>query len=165
MKKAGVKSAQEIKIEANKKEYDALNPDVWKKTFFDKTTGGFLATELKRILQAKKSKNEMAKFKKEQSQLMTMAKGGFRAKHIDDSGLIKFDGYVNDISAELKKLSGDGNIINEAKDAVKAKQANLVVFEFEKETKAIYKELLELKKMKINGYYWFKGGESNIYEF
>jgi hypothetical protein len=94
-----------------------------------------------------------------------LAKNGYRVLHINDTGVIKYDAYVNDIASELKRLSSENNIENEAKDAIHVKKAKLVVFEFEKETRAIYKELDNLVKVKIHGMYWFKKRESKIYSF
>ena len=163
VKKAGVKFPEELRIEANKQEYNSLNPDVWKKSYFDKDSGGYVAVEHERILHSKKSKNEKTKFKKEYDQCMVLAKNGQKIKFISDAGG-GFDIYLNDIAAELKRLSSHNNIVSEAKDAVRNKKAKLVVFEFEKESKAIYTELLKLKKMGISGRYWYLG-EGRIYDF
>jgi len=147
-----------------KQEYDSLNPDVWKKNYFNKENGGYLVTEHKRVQQSTKSKNEKLKYEKEKNQCMVLAKNGQKIKLIDDSNG-GFDIYMNDIASELKRLSSDNNIGSEAKDAVFNKKAKLIVFEFEKESKAIHTELSELVRKGYHGKYWFKGRESKIYNF
>jgi hypothetical protein len=71
IEKAGVATAQTgndpqpaQRIEANRQKYNELNPDQWKKLYFDDETGGFVAAEHARIAQANKSKREMKNTKK-----------------------------------------------------------------------------------------------------
>ena len=161
MKAAEVKTPE---ARISKKEFEALNPDKWKKDAFNKENGGYLATEHARIAQSKKSKNEAAKYNKEKEMCTTLANAGNRVKHVSDTDG-GFDIYLNDVAAELKRLSGHNNIVSEAADAVKSKKAKLVIIEFDKEIKKIYTELSKLNKKKIHGKYWFKGRESKIYDF
>jgi SPP1 gp7 family putative phage head morphogenesis protein len=157
-------NAENAKIAEYKKEYNSLNPDVWKKNYFDEQTGGYLATEHARINQAKKSKKEGAVFNKEQKQCMLLAKNGDRVRHINDSNG-GFDIYLNNTAAELKCLSSELNIENEALNATRKKKAKLVVFEFEKETRQIHTKIKKLIELKIHGKYWFKGVDVKIYDF
>lgn len=74
------------------------------------------------------------------------------------------DILLDNTTAELKKLSSHNNIVKEAKDAIKKKGAQIIVFEFEHNTKEIHQQLLILYKSGIKCKYYFKDVPTKIYE-
>lgn len=70
---------------------------------------------------------------------------------------------IDGIKADLKRLSSHNNIIKEAKEAVRKQGADIVIFQFEKETEQIHLELQNLKKLGFWVIYFFKGREDEVF--
>lgn len=148
----------------NKKEYDKL-PGAYRRAFFDKKTGGYLAIHKQRIIRSQVSKNEKLKFEKETRMATVYARNGFRMQLLEEHpGTPSPDALANGIPAELKSTASHNNIVKAAKKAIRKQGAQLVLFEFTEDTKEIHEELLELKRQGIKTYYYFSGKESDIYE-
>src|SRR5690606_33735568 len=83
---------------------------------------------------------------------------GFEVEMLEEvPGRPSVDIRFNGIPADLKKTGSHNNIVKEAKDAIRKKNAEIVVFEFTKETPAIYAEIERLKQMNIKALYYFTG--------
>ncbi|MDR1129458.1 MAG: hypothetical protein LBK96_00570 [Prevotellaceae bacterium] len=142
-------------------EYDSN----WERAYFDEHNGGYLVIDKERIEHSKTSKNEKEKFDKEYGMSMVLAQNGYRIEMLKErSGISSSDITINGINADLKCVSSHNNIVRDAKKAVRKQGAEIVVFEFEKETKEIYLELLKLKKEKISVYYYFSNDKTRVYE-
>lgn len=145
--------------------FNAFPDKLWEKTYFDKETGGFLVTEKDRIASSKKSKNEMTKYIKERDSALIYAQNGYRIEHLKEVPRVPSpDVRINGKFADLKRLTGHNNIVREAKNAVRNQNAELVLFQFDVETEAIYKELNAVKREGINAYYFFTGRQTDIFK-
>ena len=154
------KTATNIK-EARAK-FDSYGSE-WEKTLFDEDSGGYLVTEKSRITQSQKSTNELKKFDKEQDMCKTLACNGFAVEHLDDKKGESYDIHLNGIKADLKKTGSHNNMVNYAKEAIREQGAEMVVFEFEKETEEIHAEIKRLQSKKISGIYYFTKKNKAVY--
>jgi hypothetical protein len=136
---------------------------IWRLDYYTDNEG-MLQTSRNRIIESKLNKQELAKFEKEHNMSLTLAKNGHIIVYretIEGS----FDIFLDDKPAELKKTSGIRNIGKYAKKAIHKQDAEFVVFEFESESKEVYKEIESLKSKKIHGYYFFSKKKNKIYPF
>jgi len=138
--------------------------DNWKLDYFDDNTSGYLVTEKGRIMQSEKSKNETIKFLKEQEMCMTLARNGHKIEHLDDKWGESYDIHIDGIKADLKKTRSHNNIVNYAKEAIRDQGAEMVIFEFEKETEMIHAEIIQLYKKSIRAKYYFSHNKNIIYD-
>ena len=154
------------KITEAREQYDSYNANEWEKTFFDEKTGGYLVTEKARIVKSKKSDNEFKKFDKEQGMCKVLARNGFTVEHLDDKNGNSYDIHLNKIKADLKKTGSHNNIEIYAKDAIRKQGAEIVVFEFENNTKDIHAKILKLvKTYDIHGFFYFSHSKDKIFKF
>lgn len=131
-------------------------PDNVGLTYYNKRSGGMLITSNQRKAAASVSKNEAEKFSKEQAMCLILAQNGYTVEHLPEKpGISSSDILINGEAADLKKTSSANNIVKYAKKAVRQQGADLVIFEFENETKAIYAELEALKRLGIKAKYFF----------
>ena len=94
-----------------------------------------------------------------------LAQNGHNIEMLEEvSGDSSPDIKIDDIKAELKKLSSANNIEREAKKAIMKQDAEIVVFQFDVETKAIHLKLLKLKRKGYKCIYFFTGRENEIFE-
>ena len=162
---AGDLENREEYIKIARAKFDSYDTSVWKKDYFDNDTGGYFVTERARIAQSEKSKNETIKFLKEQEMCVTLAKNGYAMEHLNDKWGETYDVHMDNIKADLKKTRSHNNIVNYAKDAVRYQGAEMVIFEFEKETEKIYSELARFKSYNIHGKYYFTHKKNVIHDF
>ena len=149
-------------IKEARAKYDAVDTSKWRKKYFDKKTGGYLVIEKARIAQSKKSDNEKEKFYKEQGMNMTLARNGHVIEHLDDQKY-GYDIHIDGIKADLKKTGSHNNMVHYAKHAIREQGADMVVFEFENNTKSIQEELDKLKRLGIKVSYYFTDNKSKIH--
>ena len=127
--------------------------------------GGHLSINPQRWEKSLKSKNETAKFNKEYNMAKVLAQNGHKIEMLEEvSGDSSHDIKIDDIKAELKKLSSANNIEREAKKAIKKQGADIVIFEFSQLNAKILQGIERLKRMGIHGKY-FASGENKIYNF
>ena len=149
-------------IEDNRKEY--LNT-VGEHLYFDDSRGGYVIADNERYVQRLKSKQEKLKLEKEYNLCQNLANNGHRIIMLkEDARISSPDILLDNKTTELKKLSSHNNIVKEAKDAIKKKGAQIIVFEFEHNTKEIHQQLLILYKSGIKCKYYFKDVPTKIYE-
>jgi hypothetical protein len=145
--------------------YNAYDTNVWTKACFDEKTGGYVVVDKQRIEHSKASKNEKAKFDKEQAMAMVFAKNGYKIEMLKEiPGVSSPDVAINGMKADLKRVSSHKNIENYAKKATRKQGAEVVLFQFDNETEAIYKELEKLKCMNIKAFYYFTGRDNQIHQ-
>jgi len=151
-------------LAARKTKYNNYNSDQYEKVMYNKKNGGYLVIDKKRIEFSTKSKNEKLKFEKERSMSLNYAKAGYAIEMLEEiPGVPSPDVRFNTTKGDMKKISSHNNIVNEARDAIYKKKADIILFEFTVETKDIYLRLDRLRKMKIKAYYYFTGREDIIY--
>jgi len=144
---------------------NSYDSNKWIKAYFDKSSNGCLLINKQRLEHSASSKNETEKFVKEFRMSMVMAKNGYKVELLKEIPRIPSpDAKINGILTEFKSLSSHNNIVKEAKDAVQKKGAEIVLFEFEKETEKIYKQILVLQKIGIHGKFYF-ANKNSIYDF
>lgn len=124
---------------------------------------GTLVTDPERIEQANKSKQERAKFDKEQHMCKVLARAGYDVRHISDVGG-GYDILLNGVPYDLKSTKSANNIARYAKHATKEQGAKGVVFEFEVMSYIIKKELDNLSRGGIHGFYFIKG-KNDVHTF
>ena len=151
-------------IKEARAKFDSYKTDEWEKNYFDEDTGGFVVTHKGRIALSQKSDNELKKFNKEQNMCQVLAKNGYAVEHLDDRNGNSYDIHLNGIKADLKKTGSHNNIVNYAKEAIRQQGAEIVIFEFEKETDMIHAEILQLKRKGIHGKYYFSKKKDVIYD-
>jgi len=153
-----------VDIKEARAKFDSYGSE-WEKTLFDKDSGGYLVTQISRIAQSGKSDNEFKKFDKEQEMCKTLSRNGYAVEHLDDNNGETYDIHLNGIKADLKKTGSHNNIANYAKEAIREQGAEIVVFEFEKETEKIHAEIILLRKKNIHGKYFFTKRDDVVYDF
>jgi len=154
----GIKAEQ---IKEAKAKFDSYGSE-YVREYFNNDNGGFLVVDKQRIAQGKINKQEQKKYDKEHSMCMTLAQNGNRIEYLkmtDGS----FDIYLNEVSADLKKTSTHNNMVHYAKKATCVQGANIVVFEFEKNSKKIQEELDKLKRDGIKVTYYFSNDKRKMY--
>jgi len=130
--------------------------DEWEKSYFDKSTGGYIVINKQRIEHSLISKNEKNKFNKEYIMCLALSRAGYKIEILKErTGFSSSDITINGIKAELKKTSSHNNIFNYARKAIDKQGAKIVIFEFEKETVRIKEELKVLKEKGISAKYFF----------
>ena len=150
-------------IEETRAKYDAYDVNLWEKSYFDELTGGYVVTEVVRIAQSKKSKNEQRKFDKEFGMCLTLAQNGYAVEYLEDNPN-SYDIHLNGIRADLKKTKGHNNVVNYAKKAVYEQGAEMLVFEFDENSKKLQEELDKLKRSGIRVHYYYSFDKSKIYK-
>lgn len=141
----------------SRKEYNAYGDDV-KRILFDHDTGGYVVAHASRMAHGDRSKNEREKLKKEMRMAEVFARNGYRIEMLGEADRDSApDVLINGVRGDFKSTSSSNNIAKYAKKAIKEQGAGFVLFEFEKETDAIHKELEELRKRRISFKYYFKG--------
>lgn len=104
------------------------------------------------------------KFDKELGISKVLATNGRRVILLDEDVRVSSpDILLNGKTAELKKLSSHNNIVKEAKDAVRKKNAQVVVFEFKERTDAIWRELQKLRASNIRCIVYFADNKRKLY--
>ncbi|MCL2728320.1 MAG: hypothetical protein FWD56_08060 [Bacteroidales bacterium] len=150
-------------IEAARVKFNSYESE-WEKAYFDEYRGGYLVVSKKRIEQGNLNKQEKEKYNKEYSMCLTLAQNGNQIEYLKMTEG-SFDIYLNGISADLKKTSSHNNLLDYAKKATREQGAEIVVFEFEKETENIHNEIITLKNKKIHGLYYFSKNKKVIHNF
>ena len=140
-------------IEKAFEEYNAYDPEIWHREYFNRDNGGYLVVDKQRIEQSKLNKQEKEKYDKEHDMCLTLAQNGYKVEYlkITERG---FDIYLNGISADLKKTISHNNILGYAKKAVIKQGAETVVFEFDIITGRIRDELNKMKRAGITVKYF-----------
>src|SRR5690606_8249992 len=152
----------EARAEARKKRYSDYGSDVKKVAMYK--NGGYVVASKKRIGLSQKNKQERLKYEKELAMCRVLGKAGFEVEMLEEIPRVSgFDILLNGIPTELKKIKSHNNIVNEAKDAIRKKGAEIVVYEFEVETAEIHKELEALKQKGIKAK-WFFSGKSEVHK-
>jgi len=155
-----------VRLEIRKAAIQKYNSygDEWERAYFDEYSDGFVVINKQRIIHSNTSKNEKAKFDKEFSMSKIFAKSGYKIELLEEIPRIPSpDARINGILADLKKISSHNNIVKEAKSAVYKQGAEIVLFEFENNTKKIHEELDKLKRMNIKAYYYFTENKGKIH--
>ncbi|MDR1169604.1 MAG: hypothetical protein LBK97_02065 [Prevotellaceae bacterium] len=150
-------------LKASLSQYNSYTSS-WERAYFDEHNGWYLVIDRERIKHSKVSKNEKAKFDKEYAMSMVFAQNGYRIEMLKELPRIPSpDVTINGMKADLKHVSSHNNVVRHAKKAVRKQGAEIVLFEFENNTKKIQEELDKLKIDEIKVYYYFTGNESKIH--
>jgi len=150
-------------IKEARAKYNSYNNE-WQHDYFNHGNGGYLVVDKQRIEQSEINKQEKKKYDKEHDMCLTLAQNGHKVEYLKMTEGC-FDIYLNGIAADLKKTKSYNNISGYAKKAIREQRAELVVFEFAKETGDIHAELELLKKINIHGYFYFSNNKSRVCEF
>ena len=110
-----------------------------------------------------RSKNERSILAKELRMARVFAKSGYKIV-FTENGANNHDVFIDGVAADLKRLESHNHIVRHAKHATRNQGAELVLFEFTKETKEIYTELEKLTRRDIHGKYFFSGNHA-VYDF
>jgi hypothetical protein len=92
------------------------------------------------------------------------AQNGYRIELLNEGTQLP-DVRINGELADLKCTASHNNIVRYAKKAVREQGAKMVLFQFDSESEAIYKQVEILKREKITGLYFFTGKESKVFSF
>lgn len=140
----------------SRKEYNAYSVDM-ARLLFDHKTGGYVVAHPARLAHGSISKNEGEKLAKELRMAETFARNGYRIEMLEEKpGVPSPDVLINGIKGDLKSTGSANNIVKHAKKAFKKQGAEVVLFEFEEETKELHAELMRLKKKGFRVFYSFK---------
>lgn len=133
--------------------------------FFDEDSGGYIVVDKQRLYKGNLNKQEKAKFDKEYGMCEVLAKQGHKIELVEEPSTKAFyDIMLDGKPAELKKLSSHNNIVKEAKKAIKNKGADVVVFEFNRSTELIQRELSVLKRQGIDVLFYFEDTPEKIHK-
>lgn len=138
---------------------DGLNfPEGKELTYYNPNTKGWVITDTSRRLKGEQNKQLRDIYNKEKSMCIVLADNGYKISHLGEiSGISSSDITINGVSADLKKTKSANNIKKYAKKALDKQGANIVVFEFEEDSKEIRNELNNLKKKGKKVKYFFSG--------
>ena len=144
-------------------EYHNHDPKQWEKTAFYPKSKGYVVRDKARVQRGTINSNEAKKLAKETRMATTFAKAGYKVEMLKEVTRVPSpDVLINGVRAELKSVESYKKIVKHAKKAIDKQKAEMLLFEFEKETTEIYKELLKLKRENIKAMYYFKG-KNDIY--
>lgn len=144
------------------REIHKYSKKLWEHSYNSKNADGYVMTEKERIAEAKASKQERKKYKKELNMCMVIADNGHKVEYLH--GVNRPVGETYDITldgtpAELKATSSHNNIEKYAKKAYREQGAKAIVFEFDKESSPdIYAALHSAKRKyaELSIYFYFK---------
>lgn len=155
-------------IESIRKDFDAYSTDKWEHSYISKKQNGYVVTELERLKEAKSSKNEQDKFKKEYRMCQVAADNGHRVEFLRGSNRIPgqtYDINLDDVPTDLKSTGSIGNIVKYAKHAYQKQGAQAVLFEIHEQIEGLFDKFREIKrKYDIKVYFYFEK-EKVVYEF
>lgn len=155
---------RQIEFINNRKQYLNYNQNIWKRLNFDKKTGGFVVAHKSRLENAALNKQEQAKFEKEKEMAMTFSHFGYKIEMLKEVPRISSpDVTINGIKADLKRVSGENNIVKYADKAIQKQGADAILFQFDTDSERVHLELLKLKRKGYKVFYFFTGKEE-IYE-
>lgn len=138
-------------------EYEALGME-WRKDYFNGDNGGWMVTHQLRLKAGEVSKNEQQKYEKEAAMCRTFAEGGYRIEHqAEQPGVSSPDVLIDGKPADLKRVSNHNNIVKYAVKATQKQGAEIVLFQIDKETDEVHKELDKIRRKGIKVYYFFTG--------
>ncbi|MDD7557181.1 MAG: hypothetical protein PUJ69_00725 [Porphyromonas somerae] len=138
-------------------EYHSHDNKQWEKTSYYQKSGGYLVRDRARVQKGTINSNEAKKLAKETRMATTFTKAGYKVEMLKEVTRVPSpDVLINGVKAELKSVESYKKIVKHAKKAIDKQKAEIVLFEFEKETTEVYKELLKLKRENINAMYYFK---------
>lgn len=130
----------------------------FEQTYNNPNSKGYVVRDKGRIAHGSINKQERYKLDKETRMAKVFADGGFKIELIEEKTReSSHDAFVNGIKAEFKSVSSPKQIVRHAKKATREQGAEVVLFEFEKESKELFAELESLKKLGIKAMYYFKG--------
>ncbi len=163
---AGFKATKQQKIIADsRRAYLRYNPTFWERDYFNKENGGYLVIDNARVRQSQISKAEKTKFEKERAMSRVFAQNGYNIEMLkEESGKSSADVLINGLRADLKRTSSHNNIIKYAKKAVRKQGSDIVLFQFDIETKEVHRSILNLRKIGIKGYYFFTDRKGCVFE-
>lgn len=128
-------------------------------------TGGFLVAHSTRYENSQKNKNEKAKYDKEVAMCRVLAQKGYQIEMLEEVPRISSpDITIDEIKADLKRVSGENNIVKYADKAIQQQEANAIVFQFDTDSERVHLELLKLKRKGYKVYYFFTGRENEVFE-
>ena len=140
----------------------------WEHTYVPKERKGYVVTEKTRIEEAKASKNEMIKFKKEMNMCKVAANNGHEIEYLHGNNRTNgqtFDINFDGIPTDLKSTDGYGNIVKYIGKAYKKQGAKAVLIEVAEVNKTLIEKFGEAKrKYSVKIFYYVKTDEI-IHEF
>lgn len=142
------------------KEFEQYDTKKWEHSYISNNKDGYVVTEIQRIKEAKMSKNEEDKYKKEFRMCCVAADNGHKVEYLH--GLNRPQGETYDITfdgtpTDLKSTGSIGNIVKYVKKAYKQQGAEAILIEFEINKPEVYDKLNESKrKYNIRIYFYFK---------
>ncbi|MCD8209072.1 MAG: hypothetical protein LUD72_14130 [Bacteroidales bacterium] len=149
---------KKYKVEKSCEKYKSYDPNVWSLEFFDPKTGGYVVVNRKRLAKARKSSNEREKYETEFGIAKVYARNGHAIEMLEENpNVCSYDVLIDGRPADIKNTSKPNNIYNYGKEAVRKQGAEIVLFQFEKMTPHVMKELNNLSKKGIHGMYIVKG--------
>jgi hypothetical protein len=122
---------------------------------------GYLVTEEARIPQ-KQSGNEWDKYQREHSMCVNFAKAGHKIVYLRERPGM-YDVLIDGVPADLKKTKGVTNLDHYVDHALRDQKAQIVLFEFEEESKNLYSKLRKYENEGKKILYYFTGQESKVY--
>lgn len=144
-----------------REEFNSYDRKQWVHSYISKKQNGFVVTDKKRLEEAKTSKNERDKFKKEYRLCRVAADNGHKVEFLKGTNRTPgqtYDIRLDGVPTDLKATASISNIVKYAKKAYKKQGAKAVLFEFEKSLPEVYDKLNEAKrKYNIHIYFYFKG--------
>lgn len=123
--------------------------DKWEYTYTD-PSGGYVVTELERIEEGKKGKQELGVFVKEQTMARDLAKMGHHIEHLAEHNRPSKDRYdtlFDGVKADFKSTRSHNNIAKYGKKAFRKQGADMVVYRLEQRAEDMIKELKNLKEL------------------
>ena len=140
----------------------------WEKTAYYPETEGYLVTEIGRIVEGNKNKQNRSVFDKEQEILKYFAERGFRVEHLSEpkgrkapdarmskKGMALVDGEL----VEIKSTKSVGHVVDYGTEAIHEKGAQKMIYCFTERNKKLIDKIHELARKNIHGYYYFSGDE------
>lgn len=154
-------------LENTKKEFENYDPVKWKHSYIS-TQNGFVVTEKKRLEEAKASKNEKEKFKKEYRMCRVAADNGHRVEFLNGTERTPgqtYDIHLDGVATDLKATGSVGNIVKHARKAYKEQGAKAVLFEIQAPTPTLFHKFGEIKRKYDLKVYFYFAEQKVLFEF
>lgn len=149
------------KMESSRKEFYKYDEKKWEQSYLAEKEDGYVVTELKRIQEAKASKNEQEKFKKESHMCRVAADNGHAVEFLRGTARQQgktYDILLDEIPTDLKAAGSHNNIEKYAAKAYHKQGAKAILYELKEKTPSVYKALNDVKRKypELRVFFYFK---------
>ena len=144
-----------------KDKFSSYDRTSWKHSYLSKREDGFVVTEKQRLEEAKPSKNEREKFRKEYRMCRVAADNGHEVEFLHGTGRAAgqtYDIRLDGIPTDLKSTDGYNNIERYASKAFHKQGTQAILYELKEGTPEVYRALNSVRRKypQLQIFFYFK---------